>query len=394
MSPRTAPADPREYYFPYLNPLHVWGRLCICGDCDHAQWDGPGSKPIRGTGVFAPGLEETLQCGQPLLTGTLLGATGQVQSLVQTSSGDFVESRALDGGGQLPKRRYAPGSVVAATGTSRGAIVARENGDVELPSGRLLLAPDPKDEDRYSELRRIWASSKWVLWTTRAQQRIRGLEVARSDGSFRAMVFDNLREIDGVGHCGMPLMGDHVLVIENDQSAVVALPLTGAQGWFTELSALTENYCVAGDASLLVVSGHLNGNPAVALGELGALPSDVRVPRKVDWQVVALPWSAGVVEATIAGSKVLVSAPREDVKSGERQVEGAGAVYILGRDDGRWRIERRVIAAEPRRFGLFGFVARLSEGTLWANHLVDDPKDARGERFGTPVICEATVPAR
>src|SRR5690606_5987639 len=83
VSPRTAPIDPREYYFPYLNPLRVWGRLCICGDCDHAQWDGPGSKPIRGTGVFAPGLE-TLQCGQPLLTGTLLGATGQVQSLVQT----------------------------------------------------------------------------------------------------------------------------------------------------------------------------------------------------------------------------------------------------------------------------------------------------------------------
>jgi hypothetical protein len=234
---------------------------------------------------------------------------------------------------------------------------------------------------------RIWSSARWTLWNTYAPQSDRW-ETMHPDGSGRRVVSGVAGLELALQGCGDPLMDDHVLVL--DGGSVVAVPLTASgQSWFVRKSPLTSALCVAGQADSIVVTGLLNGVPAIAVHEREAEAGDDS-ERAGFWQVLLLDWSWGVLEPKFLRGHLVVSAPAEAITTGtvpQQTFESAGAVYLLHKQAAEWQIQERIVAAEPRDFGLFGFSVQATEKDLYVNQLLA----AEGAVLGMPWVCRTPL---
>ena len=70
--------------------------------------------------------------------------------------------------------------------------------------------------------------------------------------------------------------------------------------------------------------------------------------------------------------------------------EAAGAVYVLEQREGKWEIIRRVLAASPRKYGLFGFNVVVDEERLVINYLEGNAR-VSNVCFGEPASCEVAL---
>jgi len=259
------------------------------------------------------------------------------------------------------------------------------------PSGfayRRLEGVDERAQDMKDvRVSRLWASERWILRSFVPSPTL--WMVSRADGTEGQFVaYGHIRE------CGQPLMGDHVLTIEEDHqgASVLALSLLpGGSDYRVRGAPLDELSCVAGEDGVIAVGGRWNRHPAVAIYEDGM------------WQRLLLPEGPSILEPLVQGDRIFVSAPEEPatVAKGGVMVPAVGAVYVLSRSadtkqaptDGRWALRQRIVSPRSRRHATFGYRVVPQGPRVFINYLDDYPKGPGMPRpgFGYPSFCQAPL---
>ena len=260
------------------------------------------------------------------------------------------------------------GEIKYAANSSADGVVYRRF----IPTADQNLEPQPLN------VRRIWASQRWILRNFAQDPAIWVL--SQADGKNEQFL-----AYGGIGACGQPLMGDYALNLEvgNEYSVMALSLLPKVPDYRIRGIPLDRLYCVGGDEGVIAVTGRYDKHPAVAVYQSGA------------WQRILLPDSPSVLEPVVQDGRILVSAPEEKApgKIDGAPIPSVGAVYVLGKDASTWSIRERIVPATPRQHAIFGYKVLLLGKRLFINYLDDYPK-AKGmprEGFGYPSVCEMTL---
>ena len=236
-----------------------------------------------------------------------------------------------------------------------------------------VAGSDPEVNLVPASLSRIWVSGEWILRELGAGTPV--WEVARrTGGSAKLLAFD------GVGGCGQPLMDGYALGLDKGGHEVLALSMAdGPPNWRVPGVPLDKGYCLAGENGIVAVGGRHQQHPALAVYQRGA------------WQLLHLPDSRSLLEPVVQGGRIFVSAPEEEfhAESGAT-IQSAGAVYVVELHDGVWSIQKKIVAAAPRKRALFGFKIHATDSHLYVNYLADGPR-VSGGYFGDPAVCEVDL---
>lgn|GEM_PF-4407132 len=275
-------------------------------------------------------------------------------------------------------------SAVALRGEGR-LVVAKNSGQLQLfPEGTLLVPPRAREHLFHYAIVNLWATEERILFQESG---------GRTDSMWQtyAVSTKEFRPVarGSVGSCGRPLLGGRAAALHGDDQALVLLPFQEDQAPIVIAdNPLETSHCVAGVDETIVVTGRSRGLPAAAIHEAGR------------WQLVRFPLHPSLAAAFVKDDRIVVALPEERVpRPGVGQaVPASGAVYVLERANGSWRIRERIVAATPRDHGLFGFAVDFNRESLFINHMVPgaiSSATADLDRIGDPVICEipwATAP--
>lgn len=378
--------------FPAINPLDL-GCECSESGCAASQWfrtdsllqrhwihaprskewsEPPGPVPTMTKGVCSEDIAEGVLVAAGLEVKLLRGSR-VARELVWTSrSGVFLRAEPL---GTQPV-------AAAADGPGDQVAIAFENGIVQVvPGGSTIRArgsgsifrtrpkaPWPPGGTR--TMGRLWTSAAWMSWLTRVGQDMPIWEWARfgeSTARFKGQ--------GAVVRCGQPLFNGYKIKWNPQGGGAGVEPLEegAGGGWGVLEDPLDEPHCGAvGDHGILVLTGRIWGFQALVIHDDDEHPGQPHdYDRHTDgWQLVLLQPSESLLEPKVVGRTVLVSAPVESVSDADgNEIRAAGAVYVIQKRRGAWKVTARVVSAEPETCGLFGFSVGFDRGDLYVNQV-------------------------
>jgi hypothetical protein len=327
---------------------------------------------------------ETRSCGNEDALGVVLAAGDTVEALVENDETYTLASlspRSLAVERELSVGKLERGVWGAASVGLRDVALGIGLGDGRVwlvRSGHGFLTAAARNWHFFLWPDALWASPTRLLVAAHAQPGKPTWESVRPDGSDSRIIAEGK-----VGGCGRPIIGERAVALTDKNQTVVSLALDqSSPPVLIHDVPLEFGHCVAGEGDVLAVTGRIRGLPAVAIHEAGS------------WSVLEFPPAASIAEPLVEDGLVVVSIPEAAFETPKGElIESAGAVFVIDKASGEWKIRERIVAAEPRSHGHFGFAVELNHDALFINHLIPGQVyDSNGavDGFGYPRICRVT----